>query len=168
MARVMQSDLWHVEILDGRVPHGGQRRGVVELAGLVTDHVAQARVCLAQRELLRSWRAFAAASSLTRASGRGSTRPAESVFGSSWSNARSPTSTRVLPICTVRRPRSTSPQRKPAISPRRKPPRGEVPGMPVAILRDAAENGTHLIGGECLELSSLTRNAIDQSGNVSR
>ena len=40
--------------------------------------------------------------------------------------------------------------------------------MPVAVLRDAAENRAHLIGGECLEFSGLARYAIDQSGNISR
>jgi len=44
----------------------------------------------------------------------------------------------------------------------------EVPGMPVAVLRDAAEDCADLIGGECLEFSGLARYAIDQSGNISR
>jgi hypothetical protein len=38
--------------------------------------------------------------------------------------------------------------------------------MPVAVLRDAAEDCAHLIGGECLEFSGVARYAIDQSGNI--
>jgi hypothetical protein len=70
------------------------------------------------------------------------------VFGSSWSKARPPTSTRVAPI---RRIRFFEVDVRPALSSDLAAPQAgkrEVPGMPIAVIGDAAQYGTYLIRGE--------------------
>ena len=111
---------------------------MVWLAGLVTHDVAPVVRLLQGRASQQPWRFFAAVSSASNASGMGRTRPALAVFGSSWSKARPPTSTRVAPIRRVRFSRSMSAQRCPAISPRRRPGKGEVPCVSIAVIGDAA------------------------------
>ena len=141
---------------------------MVWLAGLIADHVARARVASPRASLSAAWRALAAVSSLSSASGTGSTRPAEAVLGSSWSSAR---------------PTDVDPSLADSYR-----PLAEIDVIPTQARDFAASSGrqeqgaTHagcdrlrcrsdgcdLIGGEGLEFPGLARHAINQSGNVSR
>jgi hypothetical protein len=81
--RIVKADQGYIEVFDRGLPQPAQCRGVVGLPGLVADRVAEVRYASPSASFSVACRPLAAFSSINRASGMGSTRPADAVLGSS-------------------------------------------------------------------------------------